>query len=177
MLKLKLQCFGHQTWRADSLDKTMVLEKIEVGREGDNRRWDDWMVSLTQWTTETQWTLNHLQLQKMVKNREIQHAAVHGVTRSHTWLSDWVTKTNSVTGFPGGSDVKSACSAGDHGSIHGSGSSPGEGHGYPHQYSCLENSMDRGAWQATVYGVAKSQTWLNQQHFHSVIRLPRWCEW
>ena len=47
----------------------------------------------------------------------------------------------------------------DHpGSIPGLGRSPGEGNGYPLQYSCLENSMDRGAWWATVYGVAKSQT-------------------
>ena len=43
-------------------------------------------------------------------------------------------------------------------SIPGSGRSPGEGNGYPLQYSCLENPMDRGAWQATVHGVTKSQT-------------------
>ena len=59
-------------------------------------------------------------------------------------------------GFPGGSDNKeSACNAGDPGLIPGSGKSPGEGHDYPHQYSCLENSMERGAWQATVHGVKK----------------------
>ena len=57
-----------------------------------------------------------------------------------------------------------ACSAGDLGSIHGLGRSPGEGIGYPLQYSGLENSMDRGAWQATVHGVAKSQTRLNDFH-------------
>jgi len=45
--------------------------------------------------------------------------------------------------------------------IPGLGRSPGEGTGYPRQCSCLENSMDRGAWQATVYGVTKSQTSLN----------------
>ena len=59
----------------------------------------------------------------------------------------------------GGSDSKeSACSAGDPGSIPVSGTSPGEGNGNPLQYSCLENSMDRGDWQATVQGVTKSQT-------------------
>ena len=47
--------------------------------------------------------------------------------------------------------------AGDPGSIPGSEKSPGEGNGYPLQYSCLENPMDRGAWWATVQGVAKSQ--------------------
>ena len=46
----------------------------------------------------------------------------------------------------------------DVGLIPGSGRSPGGGHGNPHQYSCLENPMDREAWQATVYRVAKSQT-------------------
>ena len=57
--------------------------------------------------------------------------------------------------FPGGSDGKeSACSAGDLGSIPESGRSPREGSGYPLQYSCLKNSMDRGAWQAIVHGVA-----------------------
>ena len=60
-------------------------------------------------------------------------------------------------GFPGGSDSKeSACNAGDLGAIPGSGRSPGEGNGNSPQYSCLENSMDRGAWRATVHGVAKS---------------------
>ena len=65
-------------------------------------------------------------------------------------------------GFPGGSDRKvSACNAGDLGSIPGSGRSPGEGNGNPPQYSCLENSMDGGAWWATVHGIAKSQTRLS----------------
>ena len=70
-------------------------------------------------------------------------------------------------GFPGGSEIKaSACSAGDPGSILGSGRSPGEGNGNLLQYSCLENSMHRGDWQATVHGVAKSWTSLINFHFH-----------
>ena len=65
-------------------------------------------------------------------------------------------------GFPGGSDGKeSACIAGDLGSIPGSGRSLGEGIGNPLQHSCLENPMDRGAWQAIVQGVGKSQTRLS----------------
>ena len=65
-------------------------------------------------------------------------------------------------GFPGGSDGKeSACNTGDLSLILGSGRSLGEGNGYPLQYSCLENSMDRGAWQATVHGVTKSPTQLS----------------
>ena len=66
------------------------------------------------------------------------------------------------SGFPGGSDSKeSTCSVGDLGSIPGLGRSPEGRHGNPCQYSCLENPMDRGAWRATVHGVAKSQTRLN----------------
>ena len=58
-----------------------------------------------------------------------------------------------------GKDGKeSACKAGDLGLIPGSGRSTGEGNGNPLQYSCLENSMDRGAWQAIVHGAAKSWT-------------------
>ena len=61
-------------------------------------------------------------------------------------------------GFPTGIDgEETTCNAGDVGLIPGSGRFPGEGNGYPLQYSCLGNPMDRGAWQATVYGVAKSQ--------------------
>ena len=65
-------------------------------------------------------------------------------------------------GFPGGSEVKaSASNAGDLGSIPGSGRSPGEGNGNPLQYSGLENPMDGRAWWATVHGVTKSRTRLN----------------
>ena len=61
--------------------------------------------------------------------------------------------------FPHSSVGKeSACNAGDLGLIPGLGRSPGEGNGNPLQYSCLENPMDRGAWQVIVHGVAKSRT-------------------
>ena len=64
-----------------------------------------------------------------------------------------------IWGFPGGSDGKeSACNAGDVGSVPGSERSPGEGNDNALQYSCLENSMDRGAWRAVVHGVEKSWT-------------------
>ena len=58
--------------------------------------------------------------------------------------------------FCGSVGKASACSAGDLGLIPGSGRSPGEGNDYPLQYSCLENSMDRGAWWATINAVEKS---------------------
>ena len=61
-----------------------------------------------------------------------------------------------LLGIPGGSVSKeSACNAGDPGSVPGLGRSSGEGNGSPLQYSCLENLMDRGAWRATVHGIAR----------------------
>ena len=65
--------------------------------------------------------------------------------------------------FWGGSDgEESDCNSGDPGLIPGSGRSPGEGYGYPVQYSCQENSMDREAWQATVHGVLEASTYFSQ---------------
>ena len=82
------------------------------------------------------------------------------------WFGSWVGKipwrrdrlpTPVFLGFPGGSDGKeSTWNAGDLGLIPGLGRSPGEENGYPLQYSCLENSMNRGVGQATVYGVQES---------------------
>ena len=74
-------------------------------------------------------------------------------------------------GFPRGSVGKeSACNAGDAGvvgSIPGSGRSPRGWHGNPLQYSCLENPMNKGAWRATIHGVAKSQTGLKLLSTHT----------
>ncbi|CAI9179708.1 unnamed protein product [Rangifer tarandus platyrhynchus] len=65
----------------------------------------------------------------------------------------------------GGTNGKeSACNAGEPSLILGLGRSPGKGHGHPPQYSCLENSRDKGAWQAAVHGVTKSRTQLTDQH-------------
>ena len=75
--------------------------------------------------------------------------------------------------FPGGSDGKeSACNVGDLGSILGLGRSPGEVDNYPLQYSGLENSMDRGAWWATVHKVTKSQTQVSDLHTSRLIGGP-----
>ena len=80
------------------------------------------------------------------------------------------------TGFPCGSAGKeSACNEGDHGSVAGSGRSPGGGHGNPLQYSCLENPMDRGPWRAAVHGVTKSRTRLSNFHLVSESSLQTSC--
>ena len=66
---------------------------------------------------------------------------------------------------------ESVCNAGDLGSIPGSGRSPGKGNGNPLQCSCLENPMARGAWWATVHGIAKNWTQLSYQH---TSKAPKW---
>ena len=88
----------------------------------------------------------------------LQAALSMGFPKQKYWsglpFPPWFTSNE---GFPGGSaDKESACNAGDLGSIPGLGRSPGEGNGNPLQYSCLENLMDRGAWQATVMGLQES---------------------
>ena len=102
--------------------------------------------------------------------------------RSHVSCTGrWVLYCWRHLDLPGGSDGKaSACSAGDPGLIPGLGRSSREGNGNPLQYSRLENPMDRGAWQATVHGVAKSRTRLNdftftffQCHLGSPKRWPK----
>ena len=98
-------------------------------------------------------------------NRQTQSCCIQDTTKQ-TLKPGW-------TCFPGGARGKDpAASAGDirdAGSIPGSGRSPGKGNAYPLQYSCLENAMDRGAWRATVHGVAKSPT-VKQQSTHSITR-------
>ena len=79
--------------------------------------------------------------------------------RSHISLKPYLGSLHSQTGFPGGPVVKNPpANAGDTGSMPGSGRYPVAGNGNSLKYSCLENSMDRGAWRATVHGVAKNQT-------------------
>ena len=153
MLKLKLQYFGHLLWRTDS-KRPWFWERLRAGGEGDDRGWDGWMASLTQrtwvWVNSGSWWWTG------------RPGMLQSVGSQRVWRN-WMT---------GGSDDKEfACNVTDEGSIPGSEKSPGEGNGNPLQYSLQKNSMDRGAWWATVYGVIKSGTRLSNWHFyfHSIL--------
>ena len=85
MLKLKLQSFGHLMQRADSFEKTLMLGKIEAGGEGDDRRWDGWLASPTQWTwvwmdSGSWWGTGRPGVLRFMRSQSIGH--------------DWVTELN-----------------------------------------------------------------------------------
>ena len=84
MLKLKLHYFGHLMWRTDSLEKTLILGKIEGGRRRGQQRMR-WLDGITD-----SMGMRFCKLQVLVIDREVWHAAVNGVTKSQTWLRDGI---------------------------------------------------------------------------------------
>ena len=87
---------------------------------------------------------------------------------SHIFTFQLLTQTKINHQSNGSAEKKSACNTGDMGSLVGSRRSPGGGNGKPRHYSCLKNSMDRGAWEAIVQRTTNSQTQLSIEHIHNI---------
>ena len=122
-------------------------ERLKAGGEGDNRGWNGWMTSTTQWTWLCAspgwwWRTGKLGMLQLLGLRRVGHDWVTGRQEEH-WLE-----------FPGLYSVGVW-------SVGGSGRSPGEGNGNPLQYSCIRNPMDRGTWRGTVHEAAKNQALLS----------------
>ena len=101
MLKLKCQYFGHLMWRANSFEKTLMLGKIEGRRRKDWQRMK-WLDGITD-----SMDMSLTRLQELVMDMEAWRAAVHGVTKSRTWLSTWTELNRLKTHYPKTAKIQS----------------------------------------------------------------------
>ena len=155
-----LQYFGHLMQRAGSLEKTLMLGKIE-GRRRRGRQRMRWLDGITD-----SMDMSLSRLRELVMGREAWRAAVPGAAQSRTRLSDC---PEGLPRWLSGRESACQCRApGDEGLIPGSGKSPRGRNANLLQYSCLENSMDRGPWWAATQGVAKTQTRLSTHTFNYI---------
>ena len=159
-----------------SLTRGQVLGKIKGRRRRGQQR--------TRWLdgTSNSMDMSLRKLQETVKDREAWHAAIHGITKSQTWLSNWTTTEgksrdfimiHKTLSFPGGVSGKElACQCRRHkryGFNPWIGMIPGGEHRNPLHYPCLENPTDWGAWWAIVHRVAKSWKQLKWLSMHTYI--------
>ena len=159
------------------LKRPWCWERLRAGGEGDDREWDGWMASLTQWTWvwinsgSWWWTGRPGMLWFMCKELDTKHLVAksrnHQLMKSGTDLS--VQKLTTAVSPAIAGDI---CVTG---SIPGSARSPGGGQGDWLQHFCLENPMDRLAWQATVHRVTKSQRRLRKLRNIKILKpRPLW---
>ena len=166
MLNLKLQYFGCLMWRADSLEKTLILEKVENRRRSGQQRmrWLDGIADSMD--------MDLGELQVTVRGREAWHAAVYGVAKSRTWLSDWATTKELLWGLEAVIHCLPAAPDTSARSVQGS---VGLGAEVPTGSPlCLVVTLDTSVYArlAAVHAVAKSRTRLSDFtftfHFHAL---------
>ena len=149
----------HQSFFVHGITQARILEWVAISYSRGSSQPRAW----TRISCTGRWILHHRATAKPIKKKKRLysfHLFDKYLWISYTFLGRVIFKY--FYSFPDGSDGKeSARNAGDPGLIPGLERSPGEGNGNPLQYSCLENPMDKGAWQATVHGVTKSQTRLS----------------